>query len=430
LFDFFFSFISISKPIFIFIFVHMQIVNKIAVIGGGAAGFFSAITAKKQFPDASVTIFEKSNKVLAKVKVSGGGRCNVTHACFDNKKLASYYPRGSNFLRKAFEQFNTTSTIEWFKERGIGLDTLADSCIFPSSNSSQTIIDCFEKEARELGVVVLIQTPIHGIRSYENGVFVLESLNDNFEASRIIFTIGGQPKLATLSCLSNLGHPIIPPVPSLFTFNMPNESVKELMGIVVEKTVVRIEASKWEASGPLLITHWGMSGPAILKLSAFAARDLAEKGYRFAVLINWLSEMKEENARAILAKAKMDASEKKIANYNPFSLSTRFWCFLIQKSGVSIEARWKELSIKSTNRLVNNLINDRYSVEGKTTFKEEFVTAGGVSLDKVDVKTMQSKLIPGLFFAGEVMDIDGVTGGFNFQAAWTTGYIAGKNVGV
>ena len=403
---------------------------RIAVIGGGASGFFSAITAKQMYPTADVTIYEKSAKILSKVKVSGGGRCNVTHACFENKQLSTFYPRGANFLRKAFEQFNTLSTVDWFKIRGVELEVLSDNCIFPKSNSSQTIIDCFENEARKLGVNWFIQTPILSIKPNQDFSFELISSNSSIIVDRVIYTIGGQPKMATLEWLTELNHRVVPPVPSLFTFNMPNESIRELMGIVNESTSVRIEKSKWIADGPLLITHWGMSGPAILKLSAFAARELAEKEYQFAVLINWLDQMKEEELRQILQENKVIHSEKKISNYNPFGLKTRLWTFLISKSGCIETTRWKDLQGKLLNRLVNNLINDRYSVEGKTTFKEEFVTAGGVDLSLVDVKNMQSKVIPGLFFAGEVLNIDGVTGGFNFQAAWTTAYIAGKNSGL
>ena len=402
---------------------------EIAIIGGGAAGFFASISAKEHFPDAVVTIYEKSNKVLAKVKVSGGGRCNVTHACFDNKELSKFYPRGTNHLRKAFEQFNTKSTIEWFKNRGVELETLPDNCIFPKSNSSQTIIDCFEYEAKRLGVIVKIQTPITDISMQEEG-FVLNANENEIIVDRIIYTTGGQPKSISLSWAEKLGHSIVQPVPSLFTFNMPSESIRDLMGIVVEKATVRVEKTKLEADGPLLITHWGMSGPAVLKLSAFGARILAEGDYDFAVLVNWLHTMKESQLRDELEKVKDTNADKKISNYNPFGLSSRLWNYLVEKSSISNDARWKEVTGKAFNKLVNTLLNDRYVVKGKTTFKEEFVTAGGIALDGVDFKTMESRHQKGLYFAGEVLDVDGVTGGFNFQAAWTTGYIAGKNVGL
>jgi predicted Rossmann fold flavoprotein len=399
----------------------------IAVVGGGAAGFFAAISAKEHHPNAQVTIYEKSNKVLAKVKVSGGGRCNVTHACFDNKELSNFYPRGKNQLRKAFEQFNAQSTIDWFKKRGVALEALPDNCIFPKSNSSQTIIDCFEFEAKRLGVKVLIQTPINDIH-FENGRFILKSLEQEIFADRVIYTTGGQPKADSLRWAEKFGHIIVQPVPSLFTFNMPNEPIRFLMGIVVEPALVRVEKTKLEADGPLLITHWGMSGPAILKLSAFGARILAENNYDFAVLVNWLHTKKEDALRQELERVKETNADKKISNYNPFGLSSRLWEFLVEKSAISVDARWKEVTGKAFNKLVNTLLNDRYEVKGKTTFKEEFVTAGGIALDGVDFKTMESRHQPGLFFAGEVLDVDGVTGGFNFQAAWSTGWIAGKGV--
>ncbi len=399
----------------------------IAVVGGGAAGFFAAISAKEHHPNAQVTIYEKSNKVLAKVKVSGGGRCNVTHACFDNKELSNFYPRGKNQLRKAFEQFNAQSTIDWFKKRGVVLETLPDNCIFPKSNSSQTIIDCFEFEAKRLGVRVQQQTPINDIR-FENGCFVLKSLEQEIFADRVIYTTGGQPKTDSLRWAEKFGHTIVQPVPSLFTFNMPKEPIRSLMGIVVEPALVRVEKTKLEADGPLLITHWGMSGPAILKLSAFGARILAENNYDFAVLVNWLHTKKEDALRNELERVKETNADKKISNYNPFGLSSRLWEFLVDKSAISVDARWKEVTGKAFNKLVNTLLNDRYEVKGKTTFKEEFVTAGGIALDGVDFKTMESRHQPGLFFAGEVLDVDGVTGGFNFQAAWSTGWIAGRGV--
>lgn len=401
--------------------------QQVGIIGGGAAGFFAALSVKEHFPQAKVTIFEKSNKVLAKVKVSGGGRCNVTHACFNNKELAKFYPRGQNQLRKAFEQFNTTSTIEWFKKRGVELETLSDNCIFPKSNSSQTIIDCFTNEALRLGIEIKIQTPINKITTNNTG-FLLVSTNETFEVDKLIVTTGGQPKLESFRWLADLGHNIIPPVPSLFTFNMPENPVRELMGIVVERTKTKIEGTKLEAEGPLLITHWGMSGPSVLKLSAWGARILAERNYEFALLVNWLDGLKDFEVQQILEDFSLENSEKLVLTYNPFQLSKRLWTFLVQKSGISDEIRWKNLSKKALNKLINNLVNDRYPVKGKTTFKEEFVTAGGISLTDINFQTMESKVVPGMFFAGEILDIDGITGGFNFQAAWTTGWIAGGNV--
>lgn len=403
---------------------------RIAVIGGGAAGFFSALSAKEHFPEAEVTIYEKSAKILAKVKVSGGGRCNVTHACFDNRELSKFYPRGENHLRKAFEQFNSQSTVDWFAKRGIPLVTLPDNCIFPKSDDSQTIIDCFVNEAKRKGIVIKIQTPLHSIEKQPDESFSIQSAEETFTVDKIIIATGGTPKRNGMEWLEKLGCKIIDPLPSLFTFNMPSEPIKAFMGIVVEKAAVKVESTKLYAQGPLLITHWGMSGPAILKLSAWGARILAEKDYKFAVLVNWLDETKEDELRISIAKTMEQHGAKMIGNLNPFPFPNRLWHYLLEKSGISEELRWKELGKKSLNKLINTLINDRYEVSGKTTFKEEFVTAGGVALDQIDFKTMQHREIKGLFFTGEILDIDGITGGFNFQAAWTTGWIAGKSVGI
>jgi predicted Rossmann fold flavoprotein len=401
---------------------------KIAVIGGGAAGFFAAINAKHFFPHSHVVILEKSAKFLAKVKISGGGRCNVTNACFDNKLLSQHYPRGENQLRKAFEQFNVQSTIDWFQSRGVKLTTLPDNCIFPQSNDSQSIIDCFMNEAKKLGIQLLLQQNVKRIVKLESG-FEIFTAEKKYQFDRIIVTIGGQPKKDGLNWLEYLGHDIIEPVPSLFTFNMPKNPICALMGNVVENAIVKVEGTKLIGDGPLLITHWGMSGPAILKLSAWGARILQEKNYDFAILVNWLNDTKEDSLRNEIQRVMLVHGGKMVSNLNPFSITNRLWHFLLEKSEIHLEMRWKDLGKKNINKLVNTLLNDRYEVFGKTTFKEEFVTAGGVSLYDLNFKTMESKKAPGIFFAGEVLDIDGITGGFNFQAAWTTGFIAGKNVG-
>jgi predicted Rossmann fold flavoprotein len=401
---------------------------KIAIIGGGAAGFFSALAAKRKFRDAEVVIYEKSQKLLAKVKISGGGRCNVTNATFDNRELSKYYPRGENYLRKAFEQFNAKSTMEWFEKRGVKLRTYPDNCIFPQSNDSQTIIDCFLKESLDLGVRIETGSNVKAIKHLERG-FELQINDEQIVVDRLVVTIGGQPKRSGLTFLENLGHRVIEPVPSLFTFNMPENPIRELMGNVVEKTKVRIEGSKLIGNGPLLVTHWGMSGPAILQLSAWGARYLYERNYEFAILVNWLDETTEMELRTKLDEVLREHGGKMIANLNPFPMTSRLWEHLLDRSEIPHDLRWKDIGKKHTNKLLNTLLNDRYEVRGKTTFKEEFVTAGGIDLKEVDFKTMQSRKVPGLFFAGEVLDIDGITGGFNFQAAWTTGYIAGLNCG-
>ena len=400
----------------------------IAIIGGGAAGFFAALSAKKHFPDYTVIIFEKSAKVLSKVKISGGGRCNVTNACFDNKELAKHYPRGENNLRKAFEQFNAQSTVDWFEQRNVALKTYPDNCIFPQSNDSQTIIDCFTKEATTLGIEIKFNQSITAISRTENG-FELSTRETKFHADKVIVTTGGHPKRSGLEWLEKLGHTVIEPVPSLFTFNMPQDPIRELMGNVVENATVKVEGTKLIGKGPLLVTHWGMSGPAILQLSAWGARILAFKAYQFSVLVNWLDDEKDEGLRVHLSKIIEEHGGKMIGNLNPFPMTSRLWNFLLTKSEINPEMRWNDLGKNVTNKLVNTLINDRYVVSGKTTFKEEFVTAGGISLQDVNFKKMESKIVPGMFFAGEVLDIDGITGGFNFQAAWTTGFVAGKSVG-
>jgi len=399
---------------------------KIGVIGGGAAGFFAAVAAKEKNPDAKVVILEKSSKFLSKVKVSGGGRCNVTNACFDIRKLSTHYPRGEHFLRKAFSVFDARTTMDWFEQRGVKLKTYPDGCVFPQSNDSQSIIDCFLWECREKAVELRSNFSVNSMKVLPNG-FEVSSPSETLFYDKLIITIGGQPKRSGLDWLAQLGLQIVEPVPSLFTFNMPENPIRELMGNVTEETTVRIEGSKLMGKGPLLITHWGMSGPAILQLSAWGARELQEEQYQFSILVNWLDHMKEDAVRVSLEQEKASFPDRRLVNQKPFGITNRLWCFLLAKSGVPEQLTWKELSGKTQNRLVNTLINDRYEVKGKTTFKEEFVTAGGVSLTEIDVRTMQSKKIPGLFFAGEVLDIDGITGGFNFQAAWTTGFIAGSS---
>ena len=400
---------------------------KIAVIGGGAAGFFAAINIKEQNPTYEVTILEKSNKLLSKVKVSGGGRCNVTNEIFDPIPLSKKYPRGENFLKKAFGVFNSNDTMSWFSERGVPLEIISDGCVFPKSNSSQSIIDCFLLNSKKLGIEILIKKPVDSIVKFENG-FHLKFVDETLYFDKVVVTIGGQPKKTGLNWIEDLGHEIIEPLPSLFTFNMPDNPICKLMGNVVEKTTVKIESTKLISEGPLLVTHWGMSGPAVLKLSAWGARILESKNYTFSILVNWLDKMKDEELKSILNRVIKEHSNKKVLNYNPFPFTNRLWEFLLEKSSINSESRWNALSVKAQNKLINTLINDRYEVKGKTTFKEEFVTAGGVSLNDINVKTMESKKIPGIYFAGEVMDIDGITGGFNFQAAWTTAFIVSRSI--
>lgn len=398
---------------------------KVAVIGGGAAGFFAAISAKTHHSSADVHLFEKSTKLLSKVLVSGGGRCNVTHACFNGKELSKNYPRGEKFLKQAFNEFQVEDTIKWYSSNGVELKTEEDGRMFPKTNNSQTIADELLNRARGLGVFIHLNTPIVSILP-QKASFSLQTKNGELTYDKIIIASGGSPKRTGLEWLEELGHDVVNPVPSLFTFNMPHEPITQLMGVSVSEVRVRIRNTKLEASAPLLITHWGMSGPAILKLSAFGAVDLAELDYDFNIQVNWLNDLKETDLRDEIEQQGLMRESKKIVNRNPFNLPARLWTFLLLKAQISEDKRWIDLSKKELNRLINTLTNDDYKVEGKTTFKEEFVTAGGVDLTNIDVQSMQSKKAPGIYFSGEVMNIDGVTGGFNFQAAWTTGWIAGK----
>ena len=398
---------------------------QIAIIGGGAAGFFAAIHAKENHPDANVTIFEKSKKVLAKVKISGGGRCNVTNGCTDIKELSEAYPRGNRKLRKAFGTFNTKHTMEWFESRGVALVTQDDNCVFPVSQDSQSIIDCFLKEIKRLEIKIEMSKGVKRLESLGEQIELIFS-DETLVFDKVIVTTGGSPKRSGLDWLEKLGHQIEEPVPSLFTFNMPNESIRELMGIVIENPSVTIQGTKLKSDGPLLITHWGMSGPAILKLSAFGARILSEMNYEFKTQVNWINVQNTDLVLSELKSIVADHPNKILANFRPYMLRERLWHYLIERCGLSKQSTWGQTGKKALNKIVNILTNDVYDVSGKTTFKEEFVTCGGISLESIDFKTMQSKTCPNLYFAGEVMDIDGITGGYNFQAAWTTAFVAGK----
>jgi predicted Rossmann fold flavoprotein len=398
--------------------------QKVAVIGGGAAGFFAAISAKQHYPDAQVTLFEKSNKLLAKVKVSGGGRCNVTHACFNNHELVKFYPRGHKKLKPVFDHFNVQATFDWFESRGVNLKTEADNRVFPVTDSSQTIIDALMGQCKTLGVTIQTGHAITAIKPGEPLGLVVNG--EMIPFTHVIIASGGSPKLAGLDWLKALEHDISSPVPSLFTFNMPNESIKKLMGLSVPNAQVKVLGTKLVQHGPLLITHWGMSGPAILKTSAWGARALAELNYDFNIQVNWLGGLSEDEFRSQFGEEVAKSGMRLVKNKNPFGLPERLWLFFLDKADVSPDKPWAELAKKEKNKLINILTNDQYAVKGKTTFKEEFVTCGGVSLASVNMKTMESRKVPNLYFAGEVLDIDGVTGGFNFQAAWATGFVAGK----
>ena len=402
---------------------------KVAIIGGGAAGFFSAIAAKENHPKANVVILEKSSKLLSKVKISGGGRCNVTNGCTSISELCKAYPRGGKSLKKPFHIFNTKHTMEWFESRGVPLVIQEDGCVFPVSQDSQSIIDCFIEEAKRLNIKIETGVGVKNIESIEYKRLQLNFIKKEHKTrifDKVIVATGGSPQRRGLEWLEALNHEIEDPVPSLFTFNMPKEPIIKLMGVVVENALVTIQSTKLKSTGPLLITHWGMSGPAILKLSAFGARILSEKNYSFNVQVNWVNETNNELVMDQLKAIIQTHSKKLLSNIRPYSLPERLWLFLLQKRGIAANKRWNELGKKTLHQLVTVLTNDIYAVKGKTTFKEEFVTCGGVSLQNIDLKTMQSKVCKNLYFAGEVMDIDAITGGYNFQAAWTTGFIAGR----
>lgn len=402
---------------------------KVAIIGGGAAGFFAAIAAAENFRNAEVVIFEKSRKVLSKVRISGGGRCNLTNNCTSLKELSKAFPRGEKPLKKAFAVFNTQDCMQWFESRGVPLVTQEDNCVFPVSQNSQSIIDCLLDECSRLNINVEVGKGVGTISSADGGkleLCFLKNRQDPQVFDKVIVATGGSPKRKGLEWLEELGHKIEEPVPSLFTFNMPQESVTELMGIVVENNRTSIQGTKLKSDGPLLITHWGMSGPSILKLSAFGARVLNEMNYDFTLQVNWVDELNNELVRSFLNNIVDEHKNKILANYRPYLLPERLWHFLLEKSNLPLRKKWGELSKKGLNKLVNILCNDSYAVRGKTTFKEEFVTCGGISLQSIDMKTMQSKVCKNLYFAGELMDIDGITGGYNFQAAWTTAFIAAR----
>ncbi|MEM9857658.1 MAG: NAD(P)/FAD-dependent oxidoreductase [Bacteroidota bacterium] len=401
---------------------------RVAVLGGGAAGFFAGLSCKHHHPDAEVVIYEKSSRLLAKVKVSGGGRCNVTHHCLQTSVLSKHYPRGERFLKKAFAQFSVPDTIEWFESRGVKLKTEPDNRMFPISNDSQTIVDCLVREVEKLGVSVFTRSGIKSFQACGEGFELVVDGGSTVFYDKVVVCTGGSPKLSGFDWLKPLGHTIQSPVPSLFTFNMPNEPIRKLMGLSVEHVQVRVQGTKLQYAGPLLVTHWGMSGPAVLKLSAWGARYLNELNYQFNIQVNWTGRIKEEELRALLNEHIEENRKAKVLNRRVLGLPMRLWEFLLIKIGLREGITWGEMGNKSFNRLVNVLSNDVYAVQGKTTFKEEFVTCGGVDLAEINPKSMESKLIPGLYFAGEVLDIDGITGGFNFQAAWTTGYIAGSLV--
>lgn len=395
----------------------------IVIVGGGAAGFFAGLASASQNPDVKVVILEKTLKPLAKVRISGGGRCNVTHSCFDPAQLVQNYPRGKSALRGPFTRFQPLDTIKWFEERGVRLKTEDDGRMFPITDSSQTIIDCLMKEAKRLHVELLCEKGVEAITPKDGGFLLRLSSKDELFASKLVVASGSQRSIFTI--LETLGHSIVKPVPSLFTFNIADHPFKDIAGVSCPKAQVKVLGL--EQTGPLLITHWGFSGPAVLKLSSFGARALHEASYKADVHINWLQDVSFDAKKQALDFAKEDHSKRMIGNECPLPLPKSLWNALLKKSGCDPTQRYAELSKKGQLSILEELHRSQFRLEGQTTYKEEFVTAGGVTLDEVNFKTMESKIVPGLYFAGEVLDIDGITGGFNFQNAWTTGYIAGQS---
>ena len=396
----------------------------ILIVGGGAAGFFTAINIVEKNPSLKVAILERGSEVLNKVRISGGGRCNVTHACFEPNELVKFYPRGEKELRGPFHQFCSGDTVEWFEKHGVELKIEADGRMFPVSNSSQTIIDCFQEATKKLGIAVLTNQSVQSVFKKE-ALWKVETQSETYLSEKLILATGSNPKVWEM--LQNFGHAIISPVPSLFTFNIKDPRIATLPGVSAQVSV-KVRETKLESSGPLLITHWGMSGPAILKLSAWGARILHEKNYQFSIAINWLNDIEADAAEKILKELKLEHAKKAVSKKSPFELTNRLWESLVMNSGIESETKWADLSKNQLQNLSNQLTNSVFKVNGKSTFKEEFVTAGGIDLKEINFKTMESKLHENLYFAGEIVNIDAVTGGYNFQNAWTSGFIVANSI--
>jgi hypothetical protein len=396
----------------------------IIIVGGGAAGFFAAINMVEKNPKLKVAILERGAEVLQKVRISGGGRCNVTHACFEPNELVKYYPRGEKELRGPFHQFCSGDTIEWFEKHGVELKIEDDGRMFPVSNSSQTIIECFLQATQKLGIVVLTGQSVQSIFK-KDAHWKIETQNENYLVEKLVLATGSNPKIWEM--LQTYGHAIVTPVPSLFTFNIKDPRIKELPGVAAQVTV-KVKDTKLTSTGPLLITHWGMSGPAVLKLSAWGARILHDKNYQFTIFVNWLNDVEASEAEKILKNLKQEHAKKAVSKKSHFDFPNRLWECLVFASGIEAETKWADLSKVQLQNLSNQLTNGTFQVNGKSTFKEEFVTAGGIDLKEINFKTMESKLHENLYFAGEIVNIDAITGGFNFQNAWTSGFILANNI--
>ena len=396
----------------------------IIIVGGGAAGFFTAINIVEKNSKLKVAILERGKEVLSKVRVSGGGRCNVTHACFEPNELVKFYPRGEKELRGPFHQFCSGDTIEWFGNHGVAIKIEDDGRMFPVSNSSQTIIDCFQDATQKLGIAVLTGQSVQSIFKKDN-FWKVETQSETYIGEKLILATGSNPKIWKM--IQTFGHAIVSPVPSLFTFNIKDPRIKELPGVSAQVSI-KVKDTKLTSTGPLLITHWGMSGPAILKLSAWGARILNDKNYQFTIYINWLNDVATEDAEKILKELKQEHAKKAVSKKSPFELPNRLWESLVLASSIESESKWADVSKIQLQNLANQLTNSSFQVNGKSTFKEEFVTAGGIDLKEINFKTMESKLNENLYFAGEIVNIDAITGGFNFQNAWTSGFIVANAI--
>ena len=386
-----------------------------AVIGGGAAGFFVAVTLKELMPQMELTILERSHRVLAKVEVSGGGRCNCTNSFREVRDLSAVYPRGHRLMKRLFNMFNHEDAYQWFERHGVPLVVQDDECVFPQAQDSHVIIDCFLQLAHRYHINICTGRKI-------------ESLDEVRDFDYVVVTTGGSPKGEGLRWLADAGHEVESPVPSLFTLRIDDDRLTTLQGLVIAESVVHIPGTKFRAEGPLLVTHWGMSGPSILKLSSYAARHLAEHDYQVPLSVNW-TQLAEQGVQTALYEAAVREPQKQLPTFNPFGLPQRLWAYLLEKTlGGRTTVRWAELNKKDVNRLVNVLTNDTYQVAGRAAFKDEFVTCGGISLKAVNPSTLESRHVPHLYFAGEVLDVDGITGGFNFQAAWTMAAVVARSI--
>ena len=393
-------------------------------VGGGAAGFFTAINIAEKNPELRIAILERGKEVLTKVRISGGGRCNVTHACFEPNELVKFYPRGEKELKGPFNQFCSGDTIEWFEKHGVELKIEEDGRMFPVTDSSETIIDCFMNASAKAGIKIITGQSVQSLYHAEE-FWKIDTQHDKFTATKLVLTTGSNPKMWDM--IAGLGHSIVAPVPSLFTFNITDKRIKELPGVSALATV-KVKNTKLEATGPLLVTHWGMSGPAILKLSAWGAPILAEKKYQFAISVNWLNDLDLAEAETALKEIKQENNKKIVSKKSPFEFPNRLWEKLVVAAEISEETKWADLSNKHIRLLAEQLTEGTYQVSGKSTYKDEFVTAGGIDLKEINFKTMQSKLHSNLYFAGEIVNIDAITGGFNFQNAWTSGFIVANAI--